>query len=113
MNTRNSTLEKPVSGDIPFRLFLDGIQDYAIYMISPGGEIANWNNGAQRIHGYSAEDVVGTPFSRFYVEEDQAAGLPKTALETASREGRFASEGWRVKKDGSKFWASAVIDAIR
>jgi PAS domain S-box-containing protein len=95
-----------------FRMLVQGVTDYAIYMLSPTGEVTNWNAGAQRIKGYTAEDVLGTSFARFHTPEDQAAGLPAKALATAAREGRFEREGWRVRKDGSRFWAHVVIDAI-
>ncbi|SFV11731.1 hybrid sensor histidine kinase/response regulator [Pseudoduganella namucuonensis] len=96
-----------------FRLLVQGVTDYAIYMLSPEGLVTNWNQGARHIKGYTAEDVIGTHFSRFYTEQDQRAGVPTRALETARREGRFETEGWRVRKDGSQFWAHVVIDAIR
>jgi PAS domain S-box-containing protein len=96
-----------------FRLLVQGVTDYAIYMLDPEGRISNWNMGAERIKGYLADEVVGEHFSRFYTEEDRAAGLPNIALETAAREGRFEREGWRVRKDGTQFWANVVIDAIR
>jgi PAS domain S-box-containing protein len=95
-----------------FRMLVQGVTDYAIYMLSPSGEVTNWNAGAQRIKGYTEEDVIGTSFARFHTQEDQAAGLPAQALATAKKEGRFESEGWRVRKDGSRFWAHVVIDAI-
>lgn len=95
-----------------FRMLVQGVTDYAIYMLSPTGEVTNWNAGAERIKGYSADEVVGTSFSRFHTPEDRAAGLPGVALATATREGRFEREGWRVRKDGSKFWAHVIIDAI-
>ncbi|MBP2290993.1 hybrid sensor histidine kinase/response regulator [Azospirillum rugosum] len=96
-----------------FRLLVQGVTDYAIFMLDPGGHVTNWNSGAQRMKGYSAEDIVGQHFSRFYTEEDRAAGVPARALQTAEREGRIEMEGWRLRKDGSRFWASVVIDAIR
>ncbi|SCY90345.1 hybrid sensor histidine kinase/response regulator [Microvirga guangxiensis] len=95
-----------------FRLLVQGVTDYAIYMLDPEGHISNWNPGAQRIKGYTEDEVRGQHFSRFYTEEDRARGLPKRALEIARREGRFDAEGWRVRKDGTRFWASVVIDAI-
>lgn len=95
-----------------FRLLVQSVTDYAIYMIDPNGLVTNWNSGAQRIKGYLADEVVGTSFMRFYPPEDQASGLPARALATALREGRFEAEGWRVRKDGSRFWASVVIDPI-
>ncbi len=96
-----------------FRLLVQGVTDYAIYMLSPGGEVTNWNQGAQRIKGYSDTDVIGTHFSRFYTPEDQERSLPAHALRTAQEEGRYESEGWRVRKDGTRFWAHVIIDAIR
>jgi PAS domain S-box-containing protein len=82
-------------------------------MLDREGNVSSWNAGAQRFKGYVAEDIIGEHFSRFYTEDDQAAGLPSKALETAEREGRFESEGWRVRKDGQRFWAHVVIDPIR
>jgi PAS domain S-box-containing protein len=96
-----------------FRLLVQGVTDYAIYMLDPEGRIANWNTGAQRFKGYTEDEVIGEHFSRFYTEEDRARGLPQRGLETAIREGRFENEGWRVRKDGSRFWAHVVIDPIR
>jgi PAS domain S-box-containing protein len=95
-----------------FRLLVQGVTDYAIYMLSPTGSVASWNAGAQRIKGYLAQEIIGSNFSRFYTEEDRNAGLPAAALETARRNGHFESEGCRVRKDGSRFWAQVVIDAI-
>ena len=95
-----------------FRLLVQGVTDYAIYMLSPTGNITNWNSGAERIKGYTHDEVVGTHFSRFYTEEDRATDAPAHALATAARERRFEKEGWRVRKDGSRFWANVVIDAI-
>ena len=82
-------------------------------MLTPEGRVSSWNAGAQRIKGYRAEEIIGQHFSRFYSEQDQRAGAPQLALETAAREGRFEKEGWRIRKDGSKFMASVVIDPIR
>jgi PAS domain S-box-containing protein len=96
-----------------YRLLLKGVHDYAIYMLDPAGKVRNWNPGAERIKGYSAAEVIGQHFSLFYPEADRDAGLPAEALETAAREGKYESEGWRVRKDGSRFFAAAVIDAIR
>ena len=96
-----------------FRLLVQGVTDYAIYMLSPDGEVTNWNSGAQRIKGFNSDEVVGTHFSRFYTDEDRAAGLPARALATALREGRFESEGTRVRRDGTRFVANVVIDPIR
>ncbi|HEY8607780.1 MAG TPA: PAS domain S-box protein [Noviherbaspirillum sp.] len=95
-----------------FRMLVQGVTDYALYMLTPTGEVSNWNLGAERIKGYAAEEVLGQHFSRFHTPEDQAAGLPAVALKTAAEVGRFEREGWRVRKDGSRFWAHVVIDAI-
>jgi PAS domain S-box-containing protein len=96
-----------------FRLLVQGVTDYAIYMLSPSGEIASWNSGAQRIKGYEPTEIIGSHFSRFYTEEDKKAGEPSRALAVAEREGRYEKEGWRVRKDGTRFWANVVIDAVR
>lgn len=96
-----------------FRLLVEGVVDYAIYMLSPSGEVSSWNAGAERIKGYPAAEVVGSNFSRFYTEPDRKAGLPTIALATAERTGKYESEGWRVRKDGTRFWAHVVVDPIR
>jgi PAS domain S-box-containing protein len=96
-----------------FRLLIQGVTDYAIYMLTPDGNVASWNPGAQRIKGYAPEEIIGQHFSRFYTEEDKRIGLPQKALEIATREGRFEKEGLRVRKDGTKFFANVVIDSIR
>jgi PAS domain S-box-containing protein len=96
-----------------FRLLVQGVTDYAIFMLDTEGQITNWNAGAERIKGYSADEIVGQHFSRFYTPEDAASGEPHRALERARTEGRFEAEGWRVRKSGERFWASVVIDAIR
>jgi PAS domain S-box-containing protein len=96
-----------------FRLLVNAVVDYAIYMLDPTGVVAAWNPGAERIKGYKAEEIIGRHFSQFYTEEDREAGLPKRALETALREGKFEAEGWRVRKSGKRFWASVVIDPVR
>ena len=95
------------------QLFVSGVTDYAIYMLSPTGIVSSWNAGAQRFKGYSAGEIVGQHFSRFYMEEDNARGVPARNLRIALESGRFEDEGWRVRKDGSRFWAHVVIDAIR
>ncbi|ANK89090.1 MULTISPECIES: hybrid sensor histidine kinase/response regulator [unclassified Rhizobium] len=96
-----------------FRLLVDAITDYAIYMLSPEGIVTSWNTGAQRFKGYKPSEILGEHFSRFYVDEDRAAGIPERALATAVEEGRYEGEGWRRRKDGSRFWAHVVIDPIR
>ena len=93
-------------------LLVDAVVDYALYLLNPRGEIVSWNPGARRLKGYEAEEVIGSRFHSFFTPEDQAQGLPDHALEIATRSGRFESEGWRIRKDGSRFWALAVIDAI-
>jgi PAS domain S-box-containing protein len=95
-----------------FRLLVQGVTDYAIYMLDPQGHVTNWNAGAQRIKGYEESEIIGRHFSQFYTETDLATDLPRRALETATREGKFEAEGWRVRKDGTRFWASVVIDPI-
>jgi PAS domain S-box-containing protein len=96
-----------------FRLLVEGVVDYAIYMLDPGGIITNWNAGAERMKGYRPDEIIDQHFSRFYGKEDRAAGLPARVLETAEREGRYEAEAWRIRKDGSRFWASVTLDAIR
>jgi PAS domain S-box-containing protein len=96
-----------------FRLLIESVTDYAIYMLDPDGKVVSWNPGAQRFKGYSADEIIGRHFSSFYTDEDREAGIPKRALETAEREGKFEAEGWRVRKDGTRFWASVVIDPVR
>lgn len=98
--------------EMRFRLLIDAVVDYAIYMIDPDGIITSWNSGAKRFKGYEEAEILGEHFSRFYTAEDRAAGLPQRALDTAIREGRFEGEGWRVRKDGSNFWSHVVIDPI-
>ena len=96
-----------------FRLLVQSVTDYAIFMLDVRGHVASWNAGAQRIKGYAPEEIIGRHFSDFYTEADRAAGLPRTGLETAARHGRWEHEGQRVRKDGTAFWAHVVIDAIR
>jgi PAS domain S-box-containing protein len=96
-----------------FRLLVEGVTDYALYMLDPSGTITSWNVGGQRIKGYSPREIVGQHFSRFYTEADRANGKPARALRIAQEQGRYEEEGWRVRKDGTFFWASVVIDPIR
>src|SRR2546429_7076201 len=100
------------SGD-SFRLLVEGIRDYAIFMLDGAGRVSTWNTGAQRIKGYRAEEIVGQHFSRFHPPEAVAAGKPARLLALAAREGRAEDEGWRVRKDGSRFWANVTITALR
>ena len=95
-----------------FRLLVEGVTDYAIYMLDPSGIITNWNAGAKRIKGYNADEIIGRHFSIFHTPEDRAAGMPARSLATARNEGKFEAEGWRVRKDGTRFFASVVIDPI-
>ncbi|MCS0580153.1 PAS domain S-box protein [Massilia pinisoli] len=94
------------------QLLIERVADYAIYMLNPDGTVASWNAGARRFKGYTEAEILGEHFSRFYTPADRAAGLPERALATALDKGRFEAEGWRVRKDGSHFWASVVIDPI-
>jgi PAS domain S-box-containing protein len=96
-----------------FRLLVEGVQDYAIFMLDPQGYIASWNPGAERAKGYTEDEIIGQHYSRFYMPEDVAAGKPKRMLEIARSYGRVEDEGWRVRKDGTRFWASVVITALR
>jgi PAS domain S-box-containing protein len=96
-----------------YRLLIEAVTDYAIYMLDPDGVVTSWNPGAQRFKGYTAPEIIGSHFSQFYTDEDRKTGLPARALEISAREGKFESEGWRVRKDGSRFWAHVVIDPIR
>ncbi|WP_203601859.1 sensor histidine kinase [Streptomyces sp. SID9727] len=98
--------------DAAFTLLVQGVLDYGIFMLDPQGHIISWNAGAQRIKGYNATDILGQHFSVFYPPEDQAAGKPQWELETAVAEGRLEDEGWRVRQDGSRFWANVVITAL-
>jgi PAS domain S-box-containing protein len=95
-----------------FRHLVQGVIDYSIYLLEPDGKVGSWNAGAQRIKGYQRDEILGQHFSRFYTDEDRAKGLPARALATAATEGKFEGEGWRVRKDGTRFWASVVIDAL-
>jgi len=97
-----------------YRMLIDGVTDYAIYMVDPAGIVTNWNQGAQRIKGYRTEEIVGRHFSCFFTEEDRAANVPQRSLEIAARDGRYEAEtAWRVRKDGSRFLANVVIDALK
>src|SRR3984893_8356208 len=95
-----------------FRLLVEGITDYAICLLDPEGRVTNWNKGAERIKGYKAKEIVGKHFSVFYTPEDRAANLPQQALKIARKEKHFLAEGWRIRKDGTRFFASIVIDPI-
>jgi PAS domain S-box-containing protein len=96
-----------------FRLLVDSVKDYAIFVLSPDGNVLTWNQGAQALKGYSREEIIGQHFSKFYLPEAVQSGWPTRELIMAEKEGRFADEGWRVRKDGSAFWASVIITALR
>jgi len=96
-----------------FRLLVSGVRDYAIFLLTPEGRIASWNLGAEKLKGYRADEIIGQHFSRFYTEEDRRDDLPGHGLRTALSEGRWESQGWRLRKDGTRFWADVVITALR
>jgi PAS domain S-box-containing protein len=114
---RNITREKEAAQKLQererlFRLFINGVTDYALFRLDPDGIISSWNAGAERIKGYKANEIIGRHYSQFYTEEERDAGVPQRALRAARYEGRYEAEGWRVRKDGTRFWASVVLDAI-
>jgi PAS domain S-box-containing protein len=113
MKIQNSRVSTESTVEQRFELLVTSVSDYAIYMLSPEGFVNSWNAGAQRFKGYVASEIIGQHFSVFYTESDRAAGKPGRALRTALNEGKFEGEGWRVRKDGTHFWASVVIDPIR
>jgi PAS domain S-box-containing protein len=113
LSDRREAEEELRSSEERFRLLVQGVTDYAIYMLDPEGRVSSWNAGAERFKGYTADEIIGEHFSRFYPPDDRAAGVPQRALKTAAEEGRFEAEGWRARKDGSLFWAHVVIDPIR
>jgi len=100
------------SGSV-YGLMVDAVKDYAIFMLDPAGYIASWNQGAERINGYTADEIIGRHFSVFYTDEANAIGHPQHELDVASAEGRFEEEGWRIRKDGTRFWSNVVITAVR
>jgi PAS domain S-box-containing protein len=105
--------DESLTADGRYRLLVDAVTDYAIYMLNVDGIVSSWNPGARRFKGYEEAEIVGQHFSRFYTPEDRATGLPERALAAAREEGKFEGEGWRVRKDGGRFWASVIIDPIR
>jgi PAS domain S-box-containing protein len=109
---RKSAQEALASSERALRMLVKGVVDYAIYMLDPSGVVVSWNAGAERLKGYTSEEIIGQHFSRFYTREDRADGLPARVLHLAAREGRYEAEAWRVRKDGSRFLASVVVDAI-
>ena len=99
--------------ELRYKLLVQSVTDYAIFSMDPGGHVTSWNIGAQRIKGYAPDEIIGKHFSLFYPDESRKAGLPETVLRTAEKEGHFEGEGWRVRKDGSRFWANVVVTALR
>ena len=102
-----------LESEAKYRRLVEAVVDYAIFQLDPSGQITTWNSGAQRIKGYQQHEIIGKHFSSFYTSEDRQAGVPDRALATAATTGKYEAEGWRVRKDGSQFWALVVIDAIR
>ena len=113
MTEKHKAQQALLESERRFRILVEGVTDYAIYMLDPQGCVTNWNAGAQRIKQYAFDEIVGEHFSRFYTPEERDAQVPARALATARETGRYEAEGWRMRKDGSRFWASVVIDAIR
>jgi len=116
--TRDLTLQKLAEEELRrseerFRLLVDSVTDYAIYMLDPGGRVTTWNSGAERMTGYRAEEVIGQHFSRFFTAEDARLGRPLAELASAERTGRFEDESVRVKRDGTQFWANVTLTSIR
>jgi PAS domain S-box-containing protein len=111
-SARRNVEEKSEQGEERFRLLVESVEDYAIFMLDREGRVTSWNVGAERIKGYRGDEIIGQHFSRFYPEEDLRSGKCERELEVASKEGRFEDEGWRVKKDGSRFWANVVISRV-
>jgi PAS domain S-box-containing protein len=112
MTTQSNRIQTTTGDDERYRLLVEGVVDYAIYMLDPNGIVISWNNGARRFKGYQDWEIIGRHFSTFYPPEDQQAGLPERALEIARHEGKYEAEGWRIRKDGTRFWAHVVIDPI-
>ena len=113
ISAERKSAEELRQSDQQFRALVAGVTDYALYMLNPTGVVSSWNAGAERIKGYTADEIIGRNFSQFYTPEDRKAGLPNRSLSIAAATGRFEAEAWRMRKDGSLFWANVVIDAIR
>ena len=96
-----------------FEALVAGVEDYAIFLLSPEGNVISWNTGAQRMKGYAPEEIIGRHFSVLYTPEERESGKPRHVLHTASNEGKFIEEGWRVRKDGTRFWASVVLTSLK
>ena len=113
MSTASQSPATVLGSENSFRLLVESVKDYAIIMLDPTGHVASWNAGAERFKGYRAEEIIGKHFSCFYPAEAIQRGLPEQELKVAAKEGRFEDESWRVRKDGTKFWASVIISALR
>jgi len=113
LSERQASEERLRLSEERFRLLIEGVQDYAIFLLDPTGHVASWNAGAQRIKGYRADEIIGRHFSTFYPQEALARDWPRRELEEATRIGRFEDEGWRLRKDGTRFWANVLITALR
>jgi PAS domain S-box-containing protein len=112
-STQRPPIARSSPGEEIFRVFIESVRDYALLILDPGGYITSWNKGAEAIKGWKASEIIGQHFSKFYPEEAIAAELPERELIGAEHEGRYEDEGWRVRKDGSRFWANVVITALR
>src|SRR5215831_4313190 len=108
---RTGSSGRPGSAE-PFRLFIEAVEDYAIFMLDVEGNVVSWNLGAERIKGYKADEIIGRHFSRFYTVEDRQRRWPAHVLSAARKDGHCEDEGWRVRKDGTRFWADVVVTAI-
>src|SRR3954469_14708725 len=106
-------LKTVLDTNAPFRVFVESVRDYALIMLDPQGYIMSWNSGAEAIKGYTADEIIGKHFTAFYPPEAVASGLPQRELVVAQAVGRFEDEGWRLRKDGARFWANVVITALR
>src|SRR5689334_9141620 len=94
------------------KFFIDAVADYAIYSLDADGFVTSWNAGAEKIKGYAASEILGQHYSRFFTAEDQAAGVPARMLAAAKAEGRYEAEGWRVRKDGTRFWSNGLVQRV-
>src|SRR5262245_53032697 len=112
MSDQKPTVNAFQEGDEQFRLLVEQVQDYAIFLLTTTGQVATWNAGAERIKGYTAQEIIGKPYATFFSEEDRAMGKPERLMRYAREHGRVEDEGWRVRKDGSRFWADAVLTAL-
>lgn len=109
----STAIGEKLGSEQDYRLLVQSVKDYAIIMLDPDGRVATWNDGAQQTKGYLPEEIIGKHFSTFYPAEDVANGKPELELKVAETEGRFEDEGWRVRKDGSRFWANVVVTPLR